>query len=282
MINDALEATGLQVLLALDGKQALVIAERMHPHVILMDAIMPNMSGFEACRQLKSNPLLADVPVIFMTGLSDTPSIVEGLDSGGVDFLTKPINAEELIARMRVHLHNARRTQSVQSALELTGQLLFAVNRQFELEWTTEGVRDLLASRGLTCQDARATMAAPVQHWLDHAPAPGQTLRVPLLDLEVQLIDGASDAECVFRLLDPRATPSPDVLQAALPVTQRESQVLYWIAQGKTNREISEILGMSPRTVNKHLETIFPKLEVENRTSAAAVAIRALHEVCVI
>jgi len=61
-----------------------------------------------------------------------------------------------------------------------------------------------------------------------------------------------------------------------LPVTDRESQVLYWIAMGKTNREIAEILDLSPRTVNKHLETIFPKLGVENRTAAAAIAIRIL------
>ena len=69
---------------------------------------------------------------------------------------------------------------------------------------------------------------------------------------------------------------SPLDLQQALPVTKRESEVLYWVSYGKTSWEISQILSMSPRTVNKHLEQIYKKLGVENRTSAAAISIRIL------
>ena len=69
-LNDALEPTGLTVLLALDGEQALTIASRMAPDVILLDALMPNLDGFETCLALKEDPALAEVPVIFMTGLS--------------------------------------------------------------------------------------------------------------------------------------------------------------------------------------------------------------------
>ena len=65
-------------------------------------------------------------------------------------------------------------------------------------------------------------------------------------------------------------------LKQQLPITERESDVLYWIANGKTNREIGQILDTSPRTINKHLEQIFKKLEVDNRTSAAAIAIRLI------
>ena len=67
MINDTLENAGMDVLVALEGKQALTIAQRIRPDLILMDALMPQMDGFEACRLLKANPALASIPVIFMT-----------------------------------------------------------------------------------------------------------------------------------------------------------------------------------------------------------------------
>ena len=82
----------------------------------------------------------------------------------------------------------------------------------------------------------------------------------------------------LFRLgpHDPR--PDEDVLKARFPLTAREAEVLLWIARGKANRDIAAILDLSPRTVNKHLETIFAKLGVENRASAAVLASRALGE----
>ncbi|MES9845606.1 MAG: helix-turn-helix transcriptional regulator, partial [Candidatus Sedimenticola sp. 6PFRAG5] len=66
------------------------------------------------------------------------------------------------------------------------------------------------------------------------------------------------------------------VLEAALPITKREAEVLLWVAHGKTNREIGEILDLSPRTVNKHLEQIYPKIQVDNRSGATSIAIQAL------
>ena len=102
-INETLDAAGISVLLALDGQQALTIAEKVQPDIILLDAVMPNMDGFETCRRLKANSALADIPVIFMTGLSDTEDVVRGLQSGGVDYLSKPVDPDELVARLRVH-----------------------------------------------------------------------------------------------------------------------------------------------------------------------------------
>ena len=79
MLNDTLDEVGLKVLVALEGEQALMIANNIVPDVILLDAIMPNMDGFETCKRLKENPDLAHIPVIFMTGLSDTESVLRGL-----------------------------------------------------------------------------------------------------------------------------------------------------------------------------------------------------------
>ncbi len=278
MLNEALEAAGISVLLALDGSQALKICQRMAPDIILLDAVMPQMDGFETCRRLKADGALADIPVIFMTGLSDTADIVQGLQAGGVDYLTKPVDPGELVARLRVHLGNARRAQSVREALDRTGQHLISLNRGGELLWATQEAQALLASSGLDTQQQCEQVFAPLSSWLTHQPQRGQKLLLQRLSapLEAQLLSDADEVEAMFRLSDPACKPDARSLQQALPLTRRESEVLFWIANGKTNREIGEILGMSPRTVNKHLQTIFPKLGVENRTAAAAIALKLL------
>ncbi|MBP0650762.1 response regulator, partial [Mycobacterium tuberculosis] len=90
------------VLVATGGAAALDIVARVNPDVILMDAVMPGLDGFETCRRLKKLPPTAMTPILFMTGLTETEHIVEGLEAGGVDYITKPIVVEELIARIRV------------------------------------------------------------------------------------------------------------------------------------------------------------------------------------
>jgi DNA-binding response OmpR family regulator len=117
MLTDAIEQAGLTVLVARESEAALSIIERVLPDVILMDALMPGTDGFETCRRLKQNKALAHVPVIFMTGLSDTEHIIEGLEAGGVDYVTKPLVPGELLARIRVHRANARISHSARTAL---------------------------------------------------------------------------------------------------------------------------------------------------------------------
>ena len=95
-LTEALEKSGFSVLIATSGQAALNIVERITPDLILLDAVMPGMDGFETCRRLKINGAVAQVPVIFMTGLTETEHVVNALDSGGVDYLTKPINIDEL------------------------------------------------------------------------------------------------------------------------------------------------------------------------------------------
>src|SRR5690606_35794805 len=95
-ITRALEEAGVSVLVATGGEAALAVAAEVVPDVILMDAVMPRLDGFETCRRLKALPGLAHAPVIFMTALTETEHVVHALESGGVDYLTKPINLEEL------------------------------------------------------------------------------------------------------------------------------------------------------------------------------------------
>ena len=128
-LTETLEGQGAMVLVATGGEQALTIVERITPDVVLMDAVMPGIDGFETCRRLKRLAATADVPILFMTGLSETEHIVMGLEAGGVDYVTKPIVLDELTARIRVHLANARRERSARLALDTAGRFLLATDR---------------------------------------------------------------------------------------------------------------------------------------------------------
>src|ERR1700692_2420525 len=135
LLTDALDGAGMTVMVALDGASAMRIVDQITPDIVLMDAVMPGVHGFEPCRGLKRAAGLGNVPIIFMTGLAETEHIVRGLEAGGVDYVTKPIAIEEMLARIRVHLANARLTQRPRAALDASGRYLVAVNRQGEVMW---------------------------------------------------------------------------------------------------------------------------------------------------
>ncbi|WP_273807397.1 MULTISPECIES: response regulator transcription factor [unclassified Pseudomonas] len=193
LLSDALDASGYMVLVALDGASALERMQRRRPDVVLLDAMMPGLDGFETCRRIKAQAELADIPVLFMTALTESEHVVEAFAAGGIDYVTKPLKTDEVLARVAAHLRTARKLQ---------------------------------AARSLPMNRPQARTA------LDLAP-----------------------------------------LSSRYQLTGREVEVLHWVACGKTNRDIGDILGLSPRTVNKHLEHVYVKLGVETRTAAATLAI---------
>ncbi len=277
MLNDTLENAGMTTLVALEGSQALNIAQRMLPDLILLDAVMPQMDGFEVCRRLKANPELQSIPVIFMTGLKDTDRVVQGFEVGGVDYVSKPIVANELIARMRVHLANARLTQSARTALDTAGQCMFAVDRRGKVLWTTPQVNRLLeaANQGKWLEQK---LEMEIGMWLTHEPNVGMGVNLcsPGRPLRLIYLGSNGHSELLLRLVDNEKQDEANALKQQFRLTAREAEVLLWLARGKTNRDIGQILGTSPRTVNKHLEQVYKKLSVENRTAAAAKAVPLL------
>jgi DNA-binding NarL/FixJ family response regulator len=285
MVTDALEAAGVTVLVALDGRAALDILGRITPDVILVDAVMPGMDGFETCRQIKARPALSHIPVIFMTGLTETTHILQGLEAGGVDYLTKPIVPEVLIARMRVHLANARSGHGARSALDAAGRHLFCVTNAGHLVWSTPEATRLLATAGVAAEALPATLGAWLRGAgsLAQAGAPAGAHGAPAAasialaaDVVVEQVGLMNAGEILLRLSRTGDERGLQRLRGRFGLTLREADVLVWLAQGKSNRDIAAILGLSPRTVDKHLEQIFPKLGVENRASAATLATRAL------
>ena len=279
LINDILEKEGISTLVALEGQQAITIAEQIRPDIILLDAIMPKLDGFETCIRLKQNRQLQHIPVVFMTGLTDTESTLKGLNAGGVDYIVKPVNPDELIARIKIHAGNAQMTSSAQHALDSVGQKLFAVNEAAELLWATPQTHDFLSaipyadkwfSKQLT-PTVSAIIALPAQQ---DKP---QRICYDGGECEVTLVAKRANGDYTFRINSvPEDISGEQRLRSELGLTSRESEVLYWLSNGKTNKEIAQILDIGARTVNKHLEQIFVKLGVENRTTAAGIAIRIL------
>jgi len=273
LLEAALRPVGLTPLLATDGDKALALLADVVPDLILLDAVMPAPDGFETCRRIKAQPQLAHIPVIFMTGLSDTQHVVAGLQAGGVDYITKPLVLDELVARIRVHLATARLAQSALAALDVAGRRLVATDGLGRIRWATPQAAQLIEDLGVR---------TAIEETLARLAGQGTLVRSPLR-LEVgerrieigQVGDGGAD-EIFFRINEIVPGGEFAILQAALGLTPREADVLFWIANGKSNRDTSEILNISARTVNKHLEQIFIKLGVENRASAASIATRII------
>ena len=103
VVVDHLEDHGYHVSVAQDGEEALKRAALIVPDLILLDVMMPGMDGFEACRRLKANPATAAIPVIFMTALADINDKVTAFAAGGVDYVGKPFQIEELLRAVRAH-----------------------------------------------------------------------------------------------------------------------------------------------------------------------------------
>ena len=112
-LSGSLEKAGHRILTALSGAAALKTAARVHPDLILLDLLMPEMDGHETCRRLKADPALARIPVIFITANTEMESLVQGFAAGGVDYITKPFRIDEVYARVSTHLRLSRLTREL-------------------------------------------------------------------------------------------------------------------------------------------------------------------------
>lgn len=273
MLCDTLEGEGYTVLVARDGDAALQRLELAVPDAILLDAVMPGLSGFDTCRQIKANPALAHIPVIFMTGLSETPHVLEGFACGGVDYVVKPLRAQEVVARLHTHTRNARMTRLAREAVDVAGFGVVLVDARGRVAWRSPQAALWLQTIDDDAVEGRLPEAV-------YAVLDGDASQVLLtlagVQLSVRNMGRVGMGETMLLLERRSANAAPSRLAHAA-LTPRETEVLSWLAKGKTNRDIGDILGMSHRTVNKHLEHIFEKLGVETRAAAAALATGHMH-----
>lgn len=283
LLIEAIESAGMTALVARDGDTALTLVGRIQPDIVLLDAVMPGMSGFEACRRLKSRPAVAAVPVIFMTGLSESDHVLEGLRAGGVDYLTKPINPDELVARIAIHIANARMVEDARHALDATGQSILALRNDGSLSWASPGATLALETAFAGTVAETLESKSSVRLWVEQmrSSAVSQATELTLGEpgnrcVKLSMVGRSAAGDLLVRAA-PCDIENPEAkLSRELGLSLREGEVLYWLCQGKTNRDIAQILDLSPRTVMKHVEQLFAKLQVENRTAAASIGLRVL------
>jgi DNA-binding NarL/FixJ family response regulator len=294
LLHDALEESGYTVLVATNGESALQRARQSVPDIVLLDAMMPGMDGFEVSRRLKSDFSTQHIPIVFMTGLTETEHVVAAFAAGGADYVTKPIRPREVLARIATHLNSARQVKQARNALDAFGQATLAVALPSGLiVWQTTLTRKFLGDYfpGIDSQ-----LPPRVKAWLDDAV---QLVRKKEAPLPLNIIQGArklifalqvqtqigqqseheGESEWMVVLREESDAAILEGLTLSFKLTQREAEVLYWVIKGKTNRDIGDILGTSPRTVNKHLEHVFEKLGVETRTAAAALAMNKVRAI---
>ena len=296
LLHDALDEAGYTVLVAYEGEAALRIAVEAAPDVIVLDAMMPGLDGFEVARRLKDDPVTAAIPVIFMTALTEPEHVEAAFEAGGVDYVSKPIRPREVLARIAAHLRGARAQAQARNALDAFGHASLTVNEHDgRCVWQTALARALMADYFIGGHFERGRLPPEMLAWLHRevlrrrAGAEPATLTVlpPATDpatpkrgtrrlsftLHAVDPDALGEGQWLIVMREANDAALIDALIHQFKLTQREAEVLYWVVKGKTNADIGDILASSPRTVQKHLEHVFGKLGVETRTAAAAMAL---------
>lgn len=284
VITDTLESADITALVTTSGEAALDLLERFLPDLIIVDAVMPGIDGFETTVRIKRDPRLANIPVIFMTGLTESEHVVEAFEVGGVDYVRKPVNLNELLARVRVHMAQGRAAHASAASLDATGRLMLATDAKGSLLWCTPRAEAVISRirPGWSRQDPfPPELHGSVQRLLQRGSA-GATVRLDrdALDgmIELVLVARYRENEVLIRLNELNPRKDVERLAASLGLTMREAEVLLWGSYGKSSGDISDVLEISPRTVQKHLEHVYEKLGVETRSAAVAIAIRVMEQ----
>ncbi|MGN6529997.1 MAG: response regulator [Burkholderiaceae bacterium] len=287
VLHDALDESGYTVLVATDGPSAIARAAQARPDIVLLDALMPGMDGFEVARRMKADQATAPIPIVFMTALTDTEHVLAAFAAGGVDYVPKPVRPREVVARVGVHLRSARHASQARNALDAFGHASIALRpRDGRVLWQTPLARELMQHHFGDGAQAPAHAPAGLCEWVRARVAAGEGGEVPAQwtsvagtrRLRCSLHPASAEDEWLVVLTESDHGAAVEALALRFRLTAREAEVLYWVAQGKTNRDIGEILGTSPKTVTKHLEHVFRKLGVETRTAAASRVIGTLPE----
>ena len=211
VLKHSLEQQKYQVTVVNSGADALEVFKQDVPDIIVSDVSMPAMDGFEFCRQLRSQPSGKLVPFIFLSAKSDLDDRIQGHSIGADDYLTKPFEMKELLAKIEALIERSRRVHA---------EIVHLIEKIVD-----SGTIDLAAHQD---RDLSAVSATQPNH--------------------------------------------PDRQPAPLPLTPAEERVFWETIQGFTNKQISERLFISPRTVQTHLSNILNKLNLENRTQLVRFA----------
>lgn len=271
LLIEALGETGYQVRVAESGRSALKQLEHGLPDLILLDVIMPGLDGFATCTALKANPAWSGIPVLFMTSLNEPDEKVRAFSAGAVDYIVKPAYPPEVLARVRAHIEIRRLQRALEEELSLRidaeNQLRQSLDRAVlitdassAIVFSTRLAEDLLHQH---CPDYAAGRLPP-------------SLARPESPLNARRFAENGRDDLTLIVLEEKVPSAQPAALTVLGLTSRESEVLFWIARGKSNPDIATILGAGLRTIHKHVENIFRKLGCETRAAAAVTALEVM------
>lgn len=296
LLLDALSGAGFRVLVAESAEGAIEQLAHETPDIILLDYRLPGIDGMEACRRIRARRDSADVPILFLTAVQEVDEKIRALEAGAVDYITKPIQPAEVLARVRTHLRIAHlqreladevamRREAEEQLRDSLDRALLVAGADGRIHFATRLAQTLLARHfspnprhdlpaellaaaiGLR---QRAATRAPAET----ADAGSVSVRVAD-DIDIHLFASTGSSGLFVLELCSRGPARPSRL-LGLGLTPREAEVLFWLSEGKTNAEIGIILDSSRRTIEKHVEHILQKLRVENRAGATRLAIATL------
>lgn len=283
VLSDMLSEYGYRVLVATDGISALEQIEYLKPDIILLDVIMPGIDGFETCQRLKENHLTENIPVIFMTGLSELDNLLKGFKQGAADYIVKPIRPAEVLARIDAQLAQKRNSQRIEQSLHHVGFAALAFNKSGTITWlsttASQILYDYFPSEELSKKHIQTGELLP-QIVLNQITPKIEQNQLTLTDIKIsdlytgKIIPSSLTNEYMLLIQKSNQEWNLASLKASFGLTAREAEILMWVSRGKTNKEVGLILETSPRTVNKHLEHIFEKLGVPTRTAAVAKVLK--------
>lgn len=285
VLFDLLTQRGFRVFAADSGQQAITELQSIAPDLILLDVLMPELDGFATCQRIKADPDFADVPLLFLTALGDTVDKVKGFELGAVDYITKPIRSEEVLARVNAHLDlRSLRLELEQRNEELDREMQSRLGAEQALERALDAPVLLLEPTGAVSFRTEAADALLARH----GGVPPADQRCGWLNAEESEVRGShgrlhvkrrpdpgGSGRALFLLVEKPLSGRPQHL-TALGLTPREAEILFWIAQGKTSPEVAAIVSAATATVKRHVHHILHKLGVETRFAAALKALEVL------
>jgi DNA-binding response OmpR family regulator/DNA-binding CsgD family transcriptional regulator len=260
LLNRILEERGYRVRAATNGRHALKAVEVRLPDLILLDVKMPEMDGYEVCRRLKANEQSRNVPVIFISAYGEIAEKVHGFKVGAVDFITKPYEEQEVLARVQTHLRLRELTERLEEKVSQRTEKLAAANK---------ALKALLDQREIEKESIEQTMVANFKRFV-----------FPYLE-ELDRLKPGDDAKPyvniirtnVEKLISPISSRLSGVYQDFTPA---EMKVADLIRQGKSTKSIAKQLNTSPRTVEKHRNNIRKKLGILNKKVNLSTYLKSL------
>lgn len=287
VLSDMLSEANYRVLVATDGLSALEQIEYLRPDIILLDIMMPGIDGFETCNRLKANLSTSNIPIIFMTGLSELDDLLRGFEEGAVDYIVKPIRPVEVIARVQAQLSQSKSLLRAEHTLSHIAFAALAFNNSGLITWITatavKVLYDCFPETSVLSHDIQSGSLLP-KLMLDQINPQIRMLTENTGNFvnDIQIGNGFSGKIIPCHQIDEymlfiqKNSQEWDLvtLKSSFGLTAREAEILMWISRGKTNKEVGLILDTSPRTVNKHLDHVFEKLGVPTRTAAVAKVLK--------